>query len=100
MIKVTKQEAIDKLLANNYRAIEILQTYDHDGEDSPSSESGEAVVSSSSEYLHGSGPIWHRASPYLLEIQHLYIALLRDTLWAKHVQMHTVHGVGHQSVIV
>lgn len=33
MIKVTKQEAIDKLLANNYRAIEILQTIDDDGED-------------------------------------------------------------------
>jgi hypothetical protein len=32
MIKVTKQEAIDKLLANNYRAIEILQTIDDDGE--------------------------------------------------------------------
>ena len=33
MIKVNKQEAIDKLLANNYRAIEILQTVDCDGED-------------------------------------------------------------------
>jgi len=33
MIKVTKQEAIDKLLANNYRAIEIVQTVDYDGED-------------------------------------------------------------------
>ena len=33
MIKVTKQEAIDKLLANNYRGIEILQTCDHDGEE-------------------------------------------------------------------
>jgi hypothetical protein len=33
MIKVTKQEAIDMLLANNYRAIEILETCDHDGED-------------------------------------------------------------------
>jgi len=33
MIKITKQEAIDKLLANNYRAVEILQTVDYDGED-------------------------------------------------------------------
>ena len=32
MIKVTKQEAIDKLLANKCRAIEILQTVDYDGE--------------------------------------------------------------------
>jgi hypothetical protein len=33
MITVTQQEAIDKLLANNYRAITILQTVDCDGED-------------------------------------------------------------------
>jgi hypothetical protein len=33
MIKVTQQEAIDKLLANNYKAIDILQTVDYDGED-------------------------------------------------------------------
>ena len=33
MKKVTKQEAITMLLANNYRAIEILQTCDHDGQD-------------------------------------------------------------------
>lgn len=33
MKKVTKQEAIDMLLANNYRAIEIMQTIDFDGED-------------------------------------------------------------------
>lgn len=33
MKKVTKQEAITMLLANNYRAIEILQTCDHDGEE-------------------------------------------------------------------
>lgn len=32
MIEVTKQEAVNKLLANNYRAIEILQTVDYDGE--------------------------------------------------------------------
>ena len=31
--RVTKQESIDKLLANNFRAIEILQTVDYDGED-------------------------------------------------------------------
>jgi len=33
MIEITKQEAIDNLLANNYRAIEIMQTIDFDGED-------------------------------------------------------------------
>jgi hypothetical protein len=33
MIKVTKQQAIDNLLANNYRAIEILETVDYDGKD-------------------------------------------------------------------
>jgi hypothetical protein len=33
MILISKQEAIDKLLANNYRAIEILETVDDDGED-------------------------------------------------------------------
>ena len=33
MIEVTKQEAIDNLLANKCRAIEILQTVDCDGED-------------------------------------------------------------------
>ena len=33
MIQVTKQEAIDKLLANNYRGIEIVKTVDYDGED-------------------------------------------------------------------
>jgi hypothetical protein len=32
MIKVTKQQAIDQLLANNYRAIELQKTVDMDGE--------------------------------------------------------------------
>lgn len=33
MIKVTKQQAIELLLANKYRAIELLKTVDMDGED-------------------------------------------------------------------
>ena len=33
MIEITKQEAIDNLLANKCRGIEILQTIDFDGED-------------------------------------------------------------------
>jgi len=33
MTTVTKQESLDKLLANNYRAITILETVDHDGQD-------------------------------------------------------------------
>lgn len=33
MIEVTKEEAVDNLLANKCKAIEILQTVDYDGED-------------------------------------------------------------------
>ncbi len=33
MILISKQQAIDQLLANNYRAIEILETVDDDGEE-------------------------------------------------------------------
>jgi hypothetical protein len=33
MKTVTKKEAIDMLLANNYRAIDVVITVDYDGED-------------------------------------------------------------------
>lgn len=33
MRTVTKKEAIDMLLANNYRAVDVVMTVDYDGED-------------------------------------------------------------------